>query len=281
MTNPSEAFLAPGPQDEDELLTDLKQMVRNHANSHPRHNQKALGPSEVGHPCSRNIIARMLGFESINPQFDPLASYIGVASHAAMEDAARLDNERLAAEGKEGRWLPERKVHVRDGLSGTCDLYDTQTDTVVDYKFPGTSRMTLYRKQIKAGKPPSVIYRVQAHMYGRGYKREGFDVKRVGIWFLPRAGMLASSVLWTEPYDDELVERELTRLDNLVILADELDLENNPQRLDIIPKTPYECQFCPFFTVTSGHADAHACQGGDEFQPSITPGSGMAPPKST
>lgn len=335
MSNVSEDFFAPSPRDPDPLLEDLKQMLRRHANSHPRHNQKAMGPSEVGHPCGRHLVGRMIGRESINPQFDPLASYIGVASHRAMEDAAALDNDRLISdyrdwedrrddigkatgepprctlldvtktpgrirldgstccggggnEGHEwncsvikvkgeipiGRWLPERRVTVREGLSGTCDLYDTWTDTVIDYKFPGTSRMTMYRKS-----GPSIIYRIQAHMYGRGYQRDGFPVKRVGIWFLPRAGMLSTSLLWTEPYDEDLVERELQRLDNLVLLADELDIERQPERLAWVPKTPYDCQFCDFFTVSKDHSDPAACAGGDEYQPKTTAGSGMTPPR--
>lgn len=341
MANVSEDFFADGPNDPDPLLEDLKQMLRSHSNSFARNHQKALGPSEIGHPCSRHLVGRMIGRESINPQFDPLASYIGTAAHKQMEDAAALDNENIIdqyrdwedrrddigkaagkpprctfldvlktpgrrrqdgstccggggnaghewncdvikAKGKEpiGRWLTETRVTVREGLSGTCDLYDTWTDTVIDYKFPGTSRMTLYRKQIKNGEAPSTIYRRQAHFYGRGYKNAGFDVKRVGIWLIPRAGMLSTSVLWSEPYSDQLVDDELARQDSLILLADELDVERNPERLAWIPKTAYDCAFCPFFTVRENHEDPAACQGGESFKPTVTAGSGMTPPRS-
>lgn len=288
MPNASADFFDSADRDEDPLLSDLKQMVRNHSDSHARHHQKALGPSEVGHPCGRNIIARTLDLPAINPAFDPLASYIGVASHAAMENAANLANERQIEEWRAAgsptrelhlRWIPEKKVTIRDGLAGTCDLYDTETNTVIDYKFPGVARMTLYRKEMKAKRPPSHIYRVQAHLYGRGYKNLGFDVQHVGIWFLPRAGMLSTSRLWKEPYDDSFVDEQLARLDSLYLVMDELDIERHPQRLSIIPKKPYECGFCPFFTVTQNHADPHACQGGEEYQPAITSGSSMTPPK--
>lgn len=234
------------------LLQDLKGMLRQHHNNHPRHLQKALGPSQVGHPCARNVAAGLLARPAINPQFDPLPSYIGVAAHASMENAARLANEKLGRV----RWLPETRVTVVQGLSGTCDLYDVDSNTVIDYKFPGPSRMTHYRKN-----GPSPIYRVQAHLYGKGYLNMGFPVKQVGIWFLPRGGQLASSILWKEPYNEELVQETVERCFNLIGLMDDLDLDKHPERLAYIPATPYECQFCPIFSVNENHADPAACNG--------------------
>jgi len=264
------AFFEDGPNDPDPLLEDLKGMLRQHAGSFARNNQKAMGPSEIGHPCGRNIVGRMLGFEAINPQFDPLPAYLGTAAHKQMEDAAALDNERIAKSyadpttvrpGPMKRWLTETKVHVRDGLSGTCDLYDTWTGTVIDYKFPGTSRMTMYRKAVAAGLPPSTIYKRQCHFYGRGYQRAGYPVKRVAIWLIPRAGMLSTSVLWSEDYDDGLVDAEFERVDSLLLLADELDIDHHPERLQWVPKTPYDCNFCPMFTVRKDHPSPAACRG--------------------
>src|SRR5438309_11787526 len=92
MSKASEEFLAPRPDDPHPLLSDLKNMLRQHARSHPRHLQIQLGPSEVGHPCSRKLAQGLLELPQINPQYDPLPSYIGVAAHKAMEDAAALDN---------------------------------------------------------------------------------------------------------------------------------------------------------------------------------------------
>lgn len=283
--NVSETFFAPSPRDPDPLLADLKTMVKNHAHSHPRHAQVALGPSQVGHPCARNVITGLLADDkhTVNPQFDVLPSYVGVAAHRAMQDAADYDNKQLKhfndvpAFGKPlPRWLAERKVTVREGLSGTCDLYDTWTHTVIDYKFPGTTKMAEYRKH-----GPTPLYRTQAHLYGRGYRNEGYDVKRVGIWFLPRGGLLSTSLLWTEPYSDDIVETTLAKLDSLIILMDELDLEHHPERLAAIPTTPYECSWCPYFAANPArHQDnPYACPGGPDFQPTITNHSGMTVPK--
>lgn len=259
--NPSADFFAAqaNEQTEQPLLDDLKQMLRNHANNHGRHLQRALGPSQVGHPCARQVIQGMLELPRINPQFDPLPSYIGVAAHAAMEDAARLANDQLVANGGKVRWIPEQKVPVSPYVpsgGGTADLYDVETHTVIDYKFPGPTQMTKYRKD-----GPHRVYRTQAQLYGRGYRNLGFPVKRVGIWFLPRGGQLATSLLWETDYDDALVERELERLRNFAILMNDLELEQHPERLAMLPVDPSDCQWCPFWTVRQNHPDPTACTG--------------------
>jgi hypothetical protein len=287
MTNSSADFLASESKNEDALLTDLKAMVIAHDHSHPRHNQIALGPSQVGHPCARNVISGLLADTSsvINPRGDVLPSYIGVAAHKAMEEAAKLDNERLLKEIGENwslisgfplpRWLTETKVTVREGLTGTCDLYDTWTNTVIDYKFPGTTAMTEYRKN-----GPSPIYESQAFLYGRGYQNAGYPVDRVGIWFIPRAGRLSGSFLWIRPYDDTRVDSILKRLDDMIVLIDELQIEQHPERLALIPLTPYQCTWCPWFAINPERhgVNPYACAGGAAYRPLITNHSGMTGP---
>lgn len=277
MPNVSEEFFANGERDDDELHSDLKAMLRQHSASFSRNQQVALGPSQIGHPCARNLISSLVAKERttpINPSFDVLPSYVGTAAHAAMYEAAKLDNYKRLERQEPGRWLPERKVAVAEGLSGTCDLYDLQTDTVVDYKFPGTTQMTEYRKN-----GPSIIYRIQAHLYGRGYINEGYPVKRVGIWFLPRSGLLAKALLWLEPYSESLVQEQIKRLHDLILLSYDMDIENHPERLAMIPITPYQCHWCPYFSVNPQRTfgNPFACAGGEEYQPSITAHSGARP----
>lgn len=302
MGNDSETFLEANSRDPDPLLEDLKSMVKAHSASHPRHAQVALGPSQVGHPCARNVIQGMLAGneEVINPQFDCLPSYVGVAGHRHLEDAVRLDNEQYrqafnaehnvrnldpdtlmhTLDTYQPRWFSERKVTVREGLSGTCDLYDSHTDTVIDFKFPGTTKMSEYRRRDKAGQPPSILYQIQAHLYGKGYRNEGYDVKRVGIWMLPRAGLLSTSLLWMEDYNEGLVQQQLSRLDDMMVLMHDMDLERQPERLALIPITPYDCGWCPFFTTNPARMqdNPYACAGGEDYQPTISNHSGMTPP---
>lgn len=247
----------------DPLHADLKAVVRQHADSHPRGHQRTLGPSEVGHPCTRKMVQSLMfgsgkthGGNHINPPGDPLPSYIGTAGHARFEAAVDLDNARLEAMGLPARWLSERRVTVREDLSGTCDLYDLDTHTVIDLKFPGASAMSEYKRN-----GPSPEYRTQAHCYGAGYRNEGYPVKRVGIWFLPRSGQLASSHLWLEDFDQTVVDEVLSRIDLAHNIIESLEVKSHPDRLKFVPTTPHHCQWCPYWTPLPGHQDPTACQG--------------------
>ena len=247
---------------QDTLLSDLKDVVRQHSNNHPRGQQRTLGPSEVGHPCLRKL-AQSLLFGSgqtmnggtINPPGDPLPSYIGTAAHARFEEAVQQDNTRREAAGQPSRWISEKKVVVRGDLSGTCDLFDMDTNTVIDLKFPGTTAMNEYKRN-----GPSAEYRTQAHLYGAGYRNEGYDVQRVGIWFLPRAGQLASSYLWVEDYDQSVVDHALGRIDLALMVIDDLRVDQHPEHLGLIPRTAHHCAWCPYFSPVQ-HGDPTACSG--------------------
>ncbi|UGU31380.1 hypothetical protein LT350_33710 [Mycolicibacterium smegmatis] len=266
-----EDVVVPGKPAADPLLGDLKALIRNHDASRPRSKQKTLGPSEVGHPCTRKLAQGLMQIDRINPAGDVLPSYVGTAVHAQLEQAVAVDNGRIVADhlidptsrctwldGKPiGRWISERRVTIRPDLSGSCDLFDTWNHTVLDLKVPGVSKMTEYRRN-----GPSEVYRRQAHLYGRGYRNAGFQVDRVGIWFLPRAGQLSTSHLWTEPYDDALVDETLARIDNAIVLIHDFDVENHPERWAWFPKTVEACTYCPFFTPTANHPNPAACRAG-------------------
>lgn len=252
-----------------ELLAALKGVFYRDWDNHPRSLQKRLGPSEVGHPCARKLAAGMAGLERLNPDGDPLPAWLGTAGHAKYEQAVIADNERIIAEHQAdptvrctydgdkaiGRWFPERRVQVSEYLSGTCDLMDTWTNTVTDLKFPGASRATYYSKN-----GPSREYQTQAHLYGRGYKNAGWPVERVSIWFLPRGGYLSKSFIWSEPYNDDLVDEALAKLDRVTTLVTDLDLANHPERLSLVPHTPNGCMWCPMWSPTG--TEPHSCKDG-------------------
>ncbi|ASR86340.1 Cas4 family exonuclease [Mycobacterium phage Amohnition] len=257
------------------LLGDLKGVFKRAWSTHARSQQRALGPSEVGHPCTRRLVTATLEYPRINPEGDPLPAWLGTAGHSKYEDAIELDNQRIIDEWLKdreqrctvlrevvdepqyvGRWFSERRVQVSGGLAGTCDLYDTWTDTVIDLKFPGATAFSTYKKQ-----GPSPEYKVQAHCYGRGYRNEGFPVKRVAIWFIPRGGTLSASFVWSEAFDDAVVDETVERLQNIALVLNDLDIEAHPERLALVPKTPHNCMFCPFF-VTKPDERPWACEGG-------------------
>ncbi|WNM74145.1 DNA helicase [Mycobacterium Phage Nergal] len=260
--------------DDDALLRDLKGVFKRDWSNHPRSQQRAIGPSEIGHPCARRLATTIMGFDAIAADGDPLPAWLGTAGHAKFETAVDHDNEQIIdawlrdrtqpctnvdrGDGVPiGRWLTERRVEVRPGLSGTADLFDTWTDTVIDLKFPGVTRLRLYQKN-----GPSPEYRIQAHAYGRGYRRAGFDVRRVAIWFIPRGGNLRSSFVWSEPYSDAIIDDALAKLDNIAVAISDLGIEEHPERLALIARTPHDCEFCPFFTPQAGHPEPQACRGG-------------------
>jgi len=239
-------FFADGlpEQEKDPLRAELIAMVKQRHENTPRHQQVELGPSEVGHPCMRKMAYGMTGAPECNPDYDPLPSIIGTATHTWMESAARLDNERLGRT----RWVMERRVEVTGGLSGSCDLFDLDTNTVIDYKFPGYTSFTKYLKD------PGLTYRNQVHLYGKGFENAGHIVNTVAIAFFPRAGTLSKLHLWKEPYDPQRVAAVLKRREQVIGLCDDLRVEVDPQRYQWIPATPDSCVWCSWWSLnpTSG-----------------------------
>lgn len=237
MTTLEDFFATENPPPPDPLWTDLVDMVRERHAAAPRSRQRELGPSDVAHPCMRRMAYGMMEVERSNPEYDPLPSIIGTATHAWLESAAHHANEQLDKE----RWLTETRVQVAPGLSGTCDLYDIETATVIDFKVVGYTSFTAYRKD------PGPQYRAQVQLYGRGFRNCGMPVERVAIAFFPRAGTLSRMHLWTAPYDDAEVDQVLRRREQVITLLNDLEIEANPQRYQWLPIEPYSCMWCPYF----------------------------------
>jgi hypothetical protein len=227
--------------DEDEALhTELIRLIMARHQSTPRHLQVELGPSELGHPCTRRLAYALTNdpLPRCNPQWDPLPSIIGVATHAWLADAATLANTELGRD----RWLVEQKVYPADWISGSCDLFDVDTGTVIDWKVPGVNQFALLSREM------SPVYRAQVHLYGRGFERAGHDVSKVAIMLLPRGGTLAKAHLWTEDYDPDLAEETLVRRMRIVEQLKVFDVHTHPERYEWFEKKAYQCVFCPYFS---------------------------------
>lgn len=225
------------PGGDDPLRSALVDMIRQRHAVTPRNLQQELGPSEVGHPCLRKLAYGMAGAVQCNPDYDPLPSIIGTATHTWLESAARHANEALGRT----RWLTETRVTVADGLSGTADLYDCDTDTVIDYKCPGTTRFTRYRKD------PGPVFRAQVMLYGRGFENAGYPVKRVAIALIPRAGTLHKLHLWQALYDPAQADAVLARRSAVLAMLGSFDVERYPDRFEWFPTTGYDCTYCPWW----------------------------------
>lgn len=227
--------------------------------AHPRSQQISLGPSEIGQACGRRLAYKLLGHPE--PRDAPWLPTIGTAVHGWLEAALRADNRRWLAQTGHERWLLEQRVIVGevDGkpISGSADVYDRVTATVVDWKIVGPTTLKKYKSS-----GPGSQYRTQAHLYGRGFVAEGLPVERVMVAFLPRNAPLHEAYFWHEPYDEQIALAGLQRVNGLAIGT----RLTGYRLLEQIPTVDDYCGFCPFRVVGStdpekgcpGHASAAA-----------------------
>ena len=188
----------------------------------PRSLQRNIGPSEIGTDCVRCLARKMLGieklpFESIGEI--PWLPFIGTAVHAQLEEMFAKENDRLGAV----RWLIETRLPIgRIGdmdISGSCDLFDKETGTVIDHKVVGATKLKSLPK-----KGPGNTYRVQAHLYGYGWTKLGLEVNEVAVKFYPRNDIsLNSGYFWYEKYDESIAIQALERANEVYTQATEAE----------------------------------------------------------
>lgn len=220
--------------------------------------QKAIGPSEVGEPCERQLAYKILDWPESNDARDPIAAIIGTGFHLWIGERFEARNEALGG----SRYKVETRVTVRDSpiatakLEGSADLYDRLIRANLDWKLVGTSSHDKYRRQ-----GPGEKYRIQAHLYGLGQENAGEHVDRVVIVFIARYHELKVHV-WSEPYDRTVAENALARLDRIRNQVQALEPEANPDAWQqfAIPEKP-NCRFCAY--LKPGSSDlAQGCPGG-------------------
>lgn len=198
---------------------DLRAII-DHAITHdPRTLQVELGPSEIGLGCDR-CLAHMLAGHAETELTIPWLPTIGNAVHDWLETTIL---QWLGATGSD-RYLPEVAVNVGQlrgvDITGHSDLFDLHTGTTLDWKIVGQTTL----KKVKAG--PTVTYRNQVHMYGKGMKRAGFDVRHVAVWFLPRNAMtIDGGRFWSEPFDESIADAALARANAIAGGVDALGID--------------------------------------------------------
>jgi hypothetical protein len=223
------------------LRNELVNLIIARHTSTPRHLQIELGPSELGHPCPRRM-AYALSNDPVprcNPQWDPLPSIIGTATHTWLADAAVLANTELGRD----RWLVEQKVYPADWLPGHADLFDTDTGTVIDWKVPGANQFGILKTKMNP------VYRAQAHLYGKGFVRAGHTVNTVAIMLLPRGGTLSGAHLWSEPYNEKIADAAMGRRNQILAQLKVFEIHEHPERYEWFAKDGYQCLFCPWFAT--------------------------------
>jgi hypothetical protein len=193
---------------------DVQTVIVERITAHPRSQQKRIGPSEIGTPCARKLGHKLAGTpqREREPAWRPA---VGTAVHEWIETTLSLDNFAALRvnEHHNPRWLLEQTVRVGDidgtPLTGSADLFDTATGTVVDHKIVGPASL----KKYKAG--VNHTYRVQAHCYGQGFANAGHAVNAVALNILPSAGELHQAVWWEEEFNPQVVNDALDRANGI------------------------------------------------------------------
>lgn len=248
-TVPAPTFVDPPTTPGDDIRALVVSALHEHSNAMPRSQQRSIGASEAGSPCTRKLSYRMLAVPKANPDTDPYPSMVGTAFHTTLADifnAARW----------EGRFLVEQRVEIRPGMPSTLDLFDTLTEDLIDWKILGATGL----KRVKdEGAGPE--YRTQQHLYGLGLKRHtGRGPRRVNLVCFPRGGMLSGLHVWSEPWDEQLALAALKRLDNITVALMQLDVEAKPEHWQFLPTADAHCSWCPWYRP---HSDdlAKGCPG--------------------
>jgi hypothetical protein len=241
------------PLDMDIVRDDLLGVITDAITNHPRSLQKHIGPSEIGEPCTRKLGYKLLNHPEVADRGVPWYPTIGTAMHSWLEDAFGIAGVRF---GMEGRYLLENKVDVGEvlgeNITGSCDLFDTWTGSVVDWKIVGGKRLRAYKDH-----GPSEVYRAQAHLYGRGWQRAGHDVQTVAVFFLPRDRELKLAHFWHEPYDEQIAVKALQRLETVATLT----RAAGAAALPLLPTTDSPCRFCPWLSPGSTDLAGVGCPG--------------------
>jgi hypothetical protein len=216
----------------DKIADRLREMARRAAAGAPRSQQRQLGPSEIGDPCTHCLAAKILGVYA-EPEFhDPWCATIGTATHKWLELAALFENRY-----HNGTWCPETRVLPDNDLlpkGGIADLYDDVDHIVIDHKIVGLPQLRNYKAN-----GPGVRYRRQGHIYGLGFANAGLQVDHVAIAFWNRGGRLSDLYVWSEPYDAAYAQEALDRYRTLKQLCDTA----GPAILDSLPTDP-DCYSC-------------------------------------
>jgi hypothetical protein len=223
----------------------------------PRNHQRRIGPSELGVPCARRVGYKLAGVDEVQDRGVAWKPYIGTSVHEQLGNVIARHELDAAAGGQAPRWHVEERISVGEvngvEITGSCDLFDAMHGIVWDHKV--TTRNKIRETYRPHG--PGDQYRVQAHLYGRGWQRAGYAVRHVGIIFWTRDGEYADRHVWAEPYDEQIA---IDALDRATSLSVALDALGPAFALPSFETASSYCSFCPWHDAKSTDLAA-ACPG--------------------
>lgn len=209
-----------------------------------RSHQVKIGPSGIGGCpyCVGETLAHAVPEHYPDLEHHPSSSYatwLGTMGHSGIEHEYFPEKlHQLIAPGSLLPPVSETKVHVCDledygSISGSIDLI--YGNEIFDWKFMGKfgyDKMCLaYRKD--PTKIPDVTYRVQQMLYAYGARKAGFDIERVNVLVFPKHKSNWSDVrVFSEEYNQELVDAALDRLEKIWKIVQEGNLKDIPSSED-------------------------------------------------
>lgn len=196
----------------------------------PRSLSRTVGPSGLGTECDKELALSAHRAPRLNFGTDPWAAIVGTSVHEWMASLVR------SLDSGAGRFLVEVKASYR-GVSGTADLYDRRTRTVIDWKTTRKSRINTIRR---TAPPPKYV--TQIHTYGAGLEAVGEDPERVALVFLPVDGRLSDVHAWVAPFDRAVADAAIDRLDRARTAPVEAAAPS-PSRL---------CEWCDYYRPRGG-----------------------------
>lgn len=208
-------IVGPLADDPQVVYEELMEEIRHNLATRPRDLQTRIGPSEVGEPCDRTLILKLLEIPEVD-EGPNWRAWVGTCMHAGLDDI--FATSFMQNVGTDPRFLIEHQITVgRIGdwdLVGKCDLFDIPTGCVWDWKSKSFKQLKNTRRQGMSRK-----YRDQFHCYGLGMENAGYTVKHVGGIFMPRDGELRDSFPLFEPYDRQVALDALERANRLYALG--------------------------------------------------------------
>ena len=219
-------------------------VIRDTIVNQPRSQQVLPGPSELG-MCTRALIHKLSGHHKPGSEL-AWKAYVGVGMHhnLALGFGAHALNQ-----GVQPRFLIEHKVLIGScrgvDIAGSCDLFDIDSGTVIDWKLVGKTQLAKYQRL-----GPGLRYQTQVHCYGKGFARAGYPVNTVMIVFLPRDldlkirpdGTFSGAWVYAEEYDERIADKALRRVSGLLELLEDMPAA---ELVEMYPTcNDYFCAWC-------------------------------------
>lgn len=223
------------------LADHLRELIYTGATTSERSLQRAVGVSEIGTECQRQLAYKIAGVPPTNIDSDPMPSIIGTGFHMHVQKMIeRLDPRR---------YLVETPVVYR-GIPGTIDLYDRRRRLVVDWK--STSKQKIRRLRTQG---PPMRSQVQIQIYAQALLQLGETPERVALAYVPRDGSLDELYVWSSPLLPDLVGEWVTRFEALV------EAHARGQDPGVVPAFPTRlCTYCDHYSAGSTDL-SRACPG--------------------